>query len=282
MVIIMNAMNAEKINKLKNDIINYIIPLLDDLRDENKKEVDNIRISFVFTKNDIYKYKTSPIELANTIKLALDEIRRYNPDIRRRVDVFDLDDAIDKTCEIPVEDKGIVWILFFDKDRDRYDHPDIDRLYAEHPEFYTGYFDDDIPVFDPPKIDKFDFKSYLGYCYYLNGYFDSYYSSDHFALNQHTGYLFEKLAGVKESNTPFLHLVRRKSKVLDDTLMKEMLLNNSFITDAIIDRAKQEGLKCKTIKIIFDDTDYNEHFFIYKSENEKMNKSMQDLQKEAR
>ena len=34
MVIIMNA---EKINKLKNDIINYIIPLLDDLRNENKK-----------------------------------------------------------------------------------------------------------------------------------------------------------------------------------------------------------------------------------------------------
>ena len=118
----------------------------------------------------------------------------------------------------------------------------------------------------------------------MNGYFDSYYSSDHFALNQHTGYLFEKLVGVKESTTPFLHLVRRKSKVLDDTLMKEMLLNNSFITDAIIDRAKQEGLKCKTIKIIFDDTDYNELFFIYKSESEKMNKAMamQDLQKEAR
>ena len=54
-----------------------------------------------------------------------------------------------------------------------------------------------------------------------------------------------------------------------------------IIENAVIDRAKQEGLKCKTIKIIFDSTDYNEHFFIYKSESEKMNKTIQDLEKEV-
>ena len=78
-----------------------------------------------------------------------------------------------------------------------------------------------------------------------------------------------------------MHLLRRKSKVLDDSLMKEIIHDNSFITDAIIDRAKQEGLKCETIKIVFDDTDYNEHIFMYKSESEEMNKVIKDLEKEA-
>lgn len=257
-----------------NRLVNIIVQLLDDLRDGSKKEVNNICRSFVFMKNDAYK--NDPIELAEAIKLALDEICDSNPDIRGRVDVFDLEDALDKTHEIPAEAKGIVWLLFLDKDKDKYDHPDIDRFYAEHPEFYTGYFDD-MPIYDPPKIDKIDFESYTDYC---KGFLNADYNREHFALNQDVRYLFKELIDVKESNTPFMHLLRRESKVLDDPLMKEIVLDNSFITDAIIDRAKQEGLKCETLKIMFDDTDYNDHIFIYKSESEEMNKEMRNLQKE--
>lgn len=257
-----------------NRLVNTVVPLLDDLRDESKKEVNNICRSFVFMKNDTYK--NDLIELAEAIKLALDEICDSNPDIRGRVDVFDLEDAIDKTYEVPAEAKGIVWLLFLDKDKNKYDHPDIDRFYAEHPEFYTGYFDD-MPIYDPPKIDKIDFESYTNYC---KGFLDADYSREYFALNQDVRYLFKDLVKVKEDDTPFMHLLRRESKVLDDPLMKEIVLDNSFITDAIIDRAKQEGLKCETLKIMFDDTDHNEHIFIYKSESEEMNKMIQDLEKE--
>ena len=267
-------MHVEEINDLKNYLIDYIVPLLDDLRSDIKG-VDSICRTFVSMKNDTYDYTTDPIELADTIKLALDEICNSNSDVCGRVDVFDLEDTIDKTYEVPAEAKVVVWILFLEKDKDKYDHPDINRLYAQHPEFFTGYFDD-IPIYDPSKIDKFDFKSYLGY---LKSYFDTDYNGEHFALNQHTRYLFEEFVRVKEGNTPFMHLTRRESKVLDDPLIKEIVLDTRFITDAVIDRAKQEGLKCKTVKLMFDDTDYDEHIFIYKSESEKMNKAIQSLEK---
>ena len=38
--------------------------------------------------------------------------------------------------------KGVTILLFLDKDKDRFDHPDINRFYAEYPEFYTGIFED--------------------------------------------------------------------------------------------------------------------------------------------
>lgn len=264
--------NSDEFNMMwKNSLVDHITPLLDDLRDSNKKEVNNICRSFVFMENDDCECT------ANTIKLALDEICDSNPDICGRVDVFDLEDTIDEEYKIPAGAKGLVWILFLEKDKDRYDHPDIDRLYIEHPQCYTGYFDD-TPVYDPPKIDKNDFKSYANY---FKCFLDADYNEEHFSLNQDVRFLFKELVDVKESNIPFMHLLRRESKVLDDPLMKEIILDNSFITDAIIDRAKQEGLKCETIKIVFDDTDYNEHIFIYKSESEEMNKVIKDLEKTA-
>ena len=38
--------------------------------------------------------------------------------------------------------KGVTLLLFLDKDKDRFDHSDINRFYAEYPEFYTGIFED--------------------------------------------------------------------------------------------------------------------------------------------
>ena len=35
-----------------------------------------------------------------------------------------------------------------------------------------------------------------------------------------------------------------------------------IIENAIIDRAKQEGLKCKKVKLMLDNTDLYEHIFI--------------------
>lgn len=108
----------------KNEIVDSITPLLDDLRDESKKEANRICVAFVINENDTYKI--------DCFKLALKEVCDSNPDILGRVDVFD------EIYEGPV--KGVTMLLFLEKDKDIFDHPDIDRFYAEYPEFYTEIF----------------------------------------------------------------------------------------------------------------------------------------------
>lgn len=129
---------------------------LDVLRD-NKNKAECMIHSVMLKMNDNTKIYA--------LKLALKEICDSNPEFKARVDVFYHlgENAIDKTyANKMLEFKGVTWVLFFKKVKDKYDHPDIDRFYSEHPQFYTGYFDD-IPIYDPPEIDKNDFKSYYDY-----------------------------------------------------------------------------------------------------------------------
>ena len=120
-------MNLVEINKLKEELVNSVLPSLDDIRDENKKDDLFICTSFVVTTND-------EIECA---KLALKEICSSNPDIKGRVDVFDnLVYSVINGEHV----KGITLLLFLDKDKDRFDHPDINRFYVDYPEFFTGIF----------------------------------------------------------------------------------------------------------------------------------------------
>ena len=121
-------MNLVEINILKDKLVDYIIPFLDDLRD-SKKEVNTICKSFAVTTND-------EIEC---VKLALNEICSSNQDITGRVDVFD-DLQFNIARVNPV--KGVVLLLFLDKNKDRFNHPDINRFYVEYPEFYTGVFEE--------------------------------------------------------------------------------------------------------------------------------------------
>lgn len=123
-------MNLMEINRLKEKLVNSILPLLDDLRDENKKDVQSICASFVVTTND-------EIEC---MRLVMDEICSSNPDIRGRIDVFD---NLEFSIVDGISVGGIVLLLFLNKDKDRFDHPDINRFYAEYPEFFTGNFDED-------------------------------------------------------------------------------------------------------------------------------------------
>lgn len=119
-----------EINEFKKEIEDSIIPLLDDLRNE---KIHSIRSLFTIATN-------REIE---AIKSVLKEISDSNPDICERVDVLDPlgKDAVDKTHEIPVV-KGVVWILFLKKDKDKYDHPDINRFFSGYPDpgFYTDSF----------------------------------------------------------------------------------------------------------------------------------------------
>lgn len=125
-----------EINMAKNAIVDSILPLLDDLRDDSKKEVNNICRSFLAVEN-------AEIEC---VKMVLNEICSSNPDILGRVDVFDTrgigfniaDDRLDLG-----KIKGITITLFLDKDKDILDHPDINRFYAQHPKFFTGIFDEE-------------------------------------------------------------------------------------------------------------------------------------------
>lgn len=133
MVILMKEEKRKDFDKFnvwwKDRLVNTIVPLLDDLRDSNKKEVNSICRSFVFMKNDDCECT------ANTIKLALGEICDSNPDIQGRVDVFD------KIYGESV--KGVTFLLFLKKDKDKFDYPDINRFYAEYPEFYTKIFNEE-------------------------------------------------------------------------------------------------------------------------------------------
>ena len=135
-MIIMNKF--AEINMVKNEIVDSILPLLDDLRNGSKKgvKVNNICKSFLVVEN-------AEIEC---VKIALNEICSSNPDILGRVDVFDTwgtglnitDDGLD------IEQiKGVTITLFLDKDKSILDHPDIDRFYSQCPVYYTGKFDDE-------------------------------------------------------------------------------------------------------------------------------------------
>ena len=125
-----------EINMAKNEIVDSILPLLDDLRDDSKKEVNNICKSFLAVEN---------VEI-ECVKMALNEICSSDPDILGRVDVFDtrgigfniVDDGLDLE-----QIKGVTITLFLDKDKSILDHPDIDRFYSQYPAYYTGKFDDE-------------------------------------------------------------------------------------------------------------------------------------------
>lgn len=116
-------------NKIRNELLNSLVPLLDKLRNVKNYQ---IRLSFVVSEN-------FQIE---AMKSAVYKICSDNPDILGRIDVFDdfeIDSSIiDEMYEGPV--KGVTILLFLDKDKDRFDHPDINRFYAQYPEFYTGLF----------------------------------------------------------------------------------------------------------------------------------------------
>lgn len=131
-----NMNKFAEINMAKNAIVDSILPLLDDLRDDNKKEVNNICRSFLAIEN-------AEIEC---VKMVLNEICSSNPDILGRVDVFDTrgigfniaDDRLDLG-----KIKGITITLFLDKDKSILDHPDIDRFYSQYPKFFTEIFDEE-------------------------------------------------------------------------------------------------------------------------------------------
>ena len=130
----MVIMNLVEINALKEELVNSIAPSLNDLRNESKNNVQSICEAFTVTTDD-------EIEC---VKLVLNEICSSNPNIRGRVDVFDnlgIDINIADELNLgPV--KGVTLLLFLDKDKDRFDHRDINRFYVAYPEFYTGIFED--------------------------------------------------------------------------------------------------------------------------------------------
>lgn len=133
-----NMNKFAEINMAKNEIVDSILPLLDDLRNGSKKgvKVNNICKSFLAAEN---------VEI-ECVKIALNEICSSNPDILGRVDVFDTwgtglnitDDGLDLE-----QIKGITITLFLDKDKSILDHPDIDRFYSQYPVYYTGKFNDE-------------------------------------------------------------------------------------------------------------------------------------------
>lgn len=122
-------MNLVKFNMLKEQITNSIVPLLDELRNEKTKSIQHICESFVVTTND-------GIEC---VKSAFNEICSSNPDIRGRIDVFD---KLEFNIVNDLSVKGVTLLLFLEKDKYRFDHPDINRFYQDYPEFFTGIFEE--------------------------------------------------------------------------------------------------------------------------------------------
>ena len=116
-------------NNIRNELLDSLVPLLDKLRNVKNYQ---IRLSFVVSEN-------FQIE---AMKSAVYKICSDNPDILGRVDVFDdfgIDSStIDEMYEGPV--KGVTILLFLDKDKDIFDHPNINRFYIQYPQFYTGIF----------------------------------------------------------------------------------------------------------------------------------------------
>ena len=128
------------INMIKNDLVDEIQTLLDDLRNE---KTYSIRESYVVSTD-------AEIE---GMDLAISEICSNNPDICGRVDVIN---GLERSSNInlcePV--KGVTILLFLDKDKDRFDHPDINRFYAQYPEFCTGCFDEEYNKYFSSLLDN--------------------------------------------------------------------------------------------------------------------------------
>jgi hypothetical protein len=120
-------MNLIEFNQTKNRIVKMINQTLPKLFDENNKEVQAIKIAFTI----------GSIQEEECIKMIMKEIYSSNPDIRGRLDTFDISIGEGKSV------KGAVALLFLNKDKDRFDYRDINRFYAEYPEYFTGNFDED-------------------------------------------------------------------------------------------------------------------------------------------
>lgn len=120
-------------NEFKNDIVNHITPLLKDLRDKNKKDANNICVSFSLNANDNRRIES--------IESAMKEICDANPDIRGGVNVFD------KLYGELV--KGVILYLYLANDTYAFSFSELDRLYAHYPEFYAEIFD---AVYDNNKF----------------------------------------------------------------------------------------------------------------------------------
>jgi len=112
-------------NEFKNDIVYHIAPFLNDLRDENKKDANNICVSFSINADD-----NDRIEC---IEAAMKEICDANPDIRGGVDVFD------KLYGELV--KGVTLYLHLANDKHVFSLTELNKLYAHYPEFYAEIFD---------------------------------------------------------------------------------------------------------------------------------------------
>ena len=112
-------------NEFKNDIVNHITPFLNDLRDENKKDANNICVSFSLNVND-----NSRIE---SIESAIKEICDANPDISGGMDVFN------KLYGELV--KGVTLYFHLANDKHVFSLSELNRLYAHYPEFYAEIFD---------------------------------------------------------------------------------------------------------------------------------------------
>lgn len=115
-----------EINEFKKEIADSITPLLDDLRNE---KIHSIRSSFTIATN-------REIE---AIKSVLKEISDSNTDICGRIDVFD---KLEFNIVNDLSVKGVTLLLFLEKDKYRFDHPDINRFYSDYPEFFTGIFEE--------------------------------------------------------------------------------------------------------------------------------------------
>lgn len=118
-------MYFEESNKLKNYLVDHIVPLLDDLRDENKKEANHICVSFAINANDNYRIEG--------IQSAMKEICHSNPDIRGRVDVFDklYGDLV----------KGVTLYFHLANDKHVLSLSELNKIYAHYPELYSKIFD---------------------------------------------------------------------------------------------------------------------------------------------
>lgn len=111
-------------NEFKNDIVDHITPFLNDLRDENKKDANNICVSFSLNANDNRRIES--------IESAIKEICDANPDICGGMDVFN------KLYGELV--KGVT-LYFYLAGEYAFSFSELNRLYAHYPEFYAEIFD---------------------------------------------------------------------------------------------------------------------------------------------
>lgn len=209
-------MNKKLEEKINNKLVDSLIPLLGILR--KSKETNTICKSFAVDTNDEIR----------GINLAVEQICSSNPDIGRRVDVFDHLNLDKETIIIghpPV--KGITVTLFLDKDKDRFDHPDINRFYARYPEFYTGLFNQN--------------------------------SKNDNTLNLFIARLFRTIITMEERSAHFGYIKLEESIV--------NYYGRSFILDKLVDKIEWGRFKYRVMSLTMRKTEYL-HFLIYDHEPE--------------